>query len=154
MIHFSYKLQLKLKWYSNKHAICLHLNAANGLLLGIDQSSSNIFSAVFADQGFLTFIPQWFGPVAKNPSQAEPHWLESPLWHGPVKHHTAKPQSLESQYNMVQCNTILHTRDHSGYGFGQWEPTLQSNVGSHWLSPYPEWSLYSTGRTQIELCTH
>ena len=31
--------------------------------------------------------------------------------------------------------------DHSGYGLSQWETTLQCNVVSHWLSPYPEWSL-------------
>ena len=31
-------------------------------------------------------------------------------------------------------------RDHSGYGFSQWEEALQCNASSHWPSPYPEWS--------------
>ena len=29
-------------------------------------------------------------------------------------------------------------RDHSRYGLSQWDTTLQCNVISHWLSPYPE----------------
>ena len=40
------------------------------------------------------------------------------------------------QYLMYLC------RDHSGYGFSQGETTLQCNVVPHWLSPYPEWSLF------------
>ena len=40
------------------------------------------------------------------------------------------------------------TRDHSGYGLGQWEKALHSNASSHWLSPYPEWSLH----TGVNLC--
>ena len=32
-------------------------------------------------------------------------------------------------------------KDHSGYGRRQWEMVLQCNVLSHWLSPYPKWSL-------------
>ena len=31
--------------------------------------------------------------------------------------------------------------DHSGYGFSQWETTLQCTVVSHWLSHCPEFSL-------------
>ena len=31
--------------------------------------------------------------------------------------------------------------DHSWHGLSQWETTLRCNVLSHWLSPYPEWSL-------------
>ena len=31
---------------------------------------------------------------------------------------------------------------HSGYGISQWEEALLCNASSHWLSPYPEWSLY------------
>ena len=33
------------------------------------------------------------------------------------------------------------SRNHSGYGLGQQEKVLHSNVSSHWLSSYPEWSL-------------
>ena len=29
----------------------------------------------------------------------------------------------------------------SGYVLSPWETTLQCNIVSHWLSPYPEWSL-------------
>ena len=36
---------------------------------------------------------------------------------------------------------ISRRRDHSGYGLSQWETTLQCNDVSHWLSPYPEWSV-------------
>ena len=32
----------------------------------------------------------------------------------------------------------MQIRDHSGYWLSQWG-TLQWNVISHWLSPYPEW---------------
>ena len=32
-------------------------------------------------------------------------------------------------------------RDHSEYELSQWETTLHCNVVSHWLSPFPEWSL-------------
>ena len=36
-----------------------------------------------------------------------------------------------------------YSRAHSGYGLSQWETMLHCNVVSHWLSPYPEWALYS-----------
>ena len=45
--------------------------------------------------------------------------------------HTCTPVNLPG-YNF---------KDHSGYGFDQWEEALRSNASSHWLSPYPEWSL-------------
>ena len=32
-------------------------------------------------------------------------------------------------------------RYHSRYGLVQWEEVLHSNTSSHWLSPYPGWSL-------------
>ena len=32
-------------------------------------------------------------------------------------------------------------RDHSWYGLSQWEMKVYCNVISHWLGPYPEWSL-------------
>ena len=32
---------------------------------------------------------------------------------------------------------------YSGFELSQWETTLHCNVVSHWLSPYPEWSLQS-----------
>ena len=37
------------------------------------------------------------------------------------------------------CLTII--RDHSSFGLSQWEMTLQWNLVSHRLSPYPEWSM-------------
>ena len=39
-------------------------------------------------------------------------------------------------------NLSSHCRNHSGYELGQWEMMLQCNAVSHWLSPYPEWSLH------------
>ena len=38
-------------------------------------------------------------------------------------------------YNLL----ITLCRDHPGYVLSQWETTLQRNVVSHWLNPYPEW---------------
>ena len=35
-----------------------------------------------------------------------------------------------------------HIGYHPGYGHNQWETTLQCNIVSHWLCPYPEWSLH------------
>ena len=40
-------------------------------------------------------------------------------------------------------------RDHSGYGLSQWEMMLQCNMVSHYLSPYPEWSLCVTSSQTI-----
>ena len=34
--------------------------------------------------------------------------------------------------------------EHYRYGIGQWDKVLQSNALSHWLSPYPEWSMMSS----------
>ena len=39
-------------------------------------------------------------------------------------------------------NALDLIRNHFGYGLSQWETTLHSNVVSHWLTPYPEWSLF------------
>ena len=44
-----------------------------------------------------------------------------------------------------------HHRDHSGYRLSQWEEPLRCNTCSHWLSPYPEWSLHPTGTIRIWL---
>ena len=37
--------------------------------------------------------------------------------------------------------TRTRFRDHSGYGLGQWEETLQCDAFSHCPSPYLEWSM-------------
>ena len=34
-----------------------------------------------------------------------------------------------------------YLRDHPWYGLSQWEMSLHCNIISHWLKPYPEWSL-------------
>ena len=50
------------------------------------------------------------------------------------------------------ANKRVWSIDHSGYGCSQWRMTLQCNVVSHWLSPYSEWSLWSTDtKIKIEL---
>ena len=41
---------------------------------------------------------------------------------------------------LIMMYSVL-SRDHSGYGLHQWEEALLCNAFSHWLSPYPEWSL-------------
>ena len=43
---------------------------------------------------------------------------------------------------------ITH-RDHSGFGLCRWEMPLQRYAVSHWLSPYPEWSLSSASMSEI-----
>ena len=54
---------------------------------------------------------------------------------------------LEPRYNMVKYIMVFdavqqwQSRDHSGYGLGQWEKVLLCNTFSYWLSPCPEWSL-------------
>ena len=35
---------------------------------------------------------------------------------------------------------VVVSRGHSGYGIGQWEYTLHSNISFHWLSPWPKCS--------------
>ena len=42
---------------------------------------------------------------------------------------------------MLKCVCSTDMRDHSGYGFSQWKTTLHCSI-SHWLGPYPEWSLW------------
>ena len=40
-------------------------------------------------------------------------------------------------------------RDRAGHGHSQWEPTLQCNVVSHWLSSYPEWPLLPINKSMF-----
>ena len=40
-------------------------------------------------------------------------------------------------------------RDRVGHGRSQWEPTLQCNVFSHWLSSYPEWPLLPINKSMF-----
>ena len=44
----------------------------------------------------------------------------------------------------------IYHRDHSGYELSQWEMPLQCNVISHWLNPYPEWSLYHSVQYNVQ----
>ena len=46
------------------------------------------------------------------------------------------------EYSSI-CSLVYHSisRDYSGYGFSQWEATLQRNVVSHWWGLYPEWCM-------------
>ena len=39
--------------------------------------------------------------------------------------------------------------DYSGYGHSQWGRMLQSNVVSHWLSPYPQLFLWSAQQNNV-----
>ena len=47
---------------------------------------------------------------------------------------------------------VFYNSNHSGYGHSQWEEALLCNTFSHWLSPYPEWSLYN-GNYQADKMT-
>ena len=51
--------------------------------------------------------------------------------------HARNSSAVKSQLNPP----YLDLTDNSGCGLSQWETTLQCNVVSHWLSPYPELSL-------------
>ena len=43
-------------------------------------------------------------------------------------------------------------RDHSRYGFSQWETTLHCNAVAHWLNPYTEWHLlYDANLSQVPM---
>ena len=60
------------------------------------------------------------------------------------------PAYLERNFIMTWLNLhieaflmhICDCRDQSGYGLSKWKKASHSNSSSHWLSPYPEWSLY------------
>ena len=43
--------------------------------------------------------------------------------------------------SISQCLNNVVFRYRSGDGLAQWEEALHSKASSHWLSPYPEWSL-------------
>ena len=48
---------------------------------------------------------------------------------------------------------VIHIfRDHSWYGLSQWATTLQGNVVSHWMSPYPEcpWNHFCMQNTNCQ----
>ena len=44
-------------------------------------------------------------------------------------------------FDLLLCEWRGQCTVHSGYGLSQWETSLQCNVVSHWLSPYPECSV-------------
>ena len=58
------------------------------------------------------------------------------------------------------CDGIWHWRswsssgEHSGYGFSQLGMTLQCNIISHWLSPYPEWSVITCSGNGLSHIRH
>ena len=45
-------------------------------------------------------------------------------------------------------------RIHSGYGSSQWETALRCNAVSHWLRPYPAWSLSIVSHTGTSVVAH
>ena len=48
-------------------------------------------------------------------------------------------QSLRDDTLVILPVKFSRTRDHSGYGLGQWQTALHCNAACHWLSPCPEW---------------
>ena len=46
-----------------------------------------------------------------------------------------------SQFRRHTVQPTKYQEDHSEYELSQWEMTLQCIVVSHWLCPYPEWSV-------------
>ena len=53
------------------------------------------------------------------------------------------------EYDQVQVSYNRMHKKHSGYGLSQRERLLQCNCVSHWLSPYPESSLYTLCKKQF-----
>ena len=69
------------------------------------------------------------------------HWLQQkfPFWQPPLQP-TSDENLSKRQHEHFSANTKIirafcSCSDHSQYGVSQWEPTLQSNVDFHWLSP-------------------
>ena len=104
------------------------------------QSISNIRSHTPHLRTNSIFQPRWFAIVLAR------------AWHG-VDFFTryrvfGEFSCLKSWFRGViplidtMMISYMHNKDHSEFGFSQWETTLHCNVASHWLSPYPEWSIY------------
>ena len=74
--------------------------------------------------------------------------VKSALYYRCVLHTCMKKSKLFTHifYDKTPFITVivLSSRDQYTYGISQWETTLQCNVVSHWLSPYPNWSLSNT----------
>ena len=51
------------------------------------------------------------------------------------------PWIITSAINQPAWYWLFRIKDYSGYGLIQWQMTLHGSVFSHWLSPYPKWSL-------------
>ena len=47
-------------------------------------------------------------------------------------------KETHTQTDADSWNVLNIIRDHSVYGFSQWEMTFHNNVVSNWLNPYPE----------------
>ena len=81
----------------------------------------------------------------------KPHRLSSPM----------ATHSVTLEVNLISCICMITNflsdsisdidtvdplvaefRDHCGYGLSQWETMLLCNIVTHWLSPYPEWTLW------------
>ena len=52
-----------------------------------------------------------------------------------------------ADHDFVNCS-----KDHFGYGLGQWETTLHCNVVSHWLSPNTKWAIDIRCRAAQYMC--
>ena len=104
--------------------IWLHFIAFNSSSPGENgRHFADIFKYIFLNEhiwifhwSLLTHIcvtrPQWINPL----------WASDTIWR------------RKSRWTCVQ---VMACKDHSGYGLSPWETTLQCNVVSHWLSPYP-----------------
>ena len=57
-------------------------------------------------------------------------------------HHRKQRHRLHHQVSKCCTEQKLISRDHSGYGLSQSEKMLFKCNVSHWLSPYPEWSVH------------
>ena len=99
---------------------------------------------------FLHWIPNIFWPLfgqvvsahfQTNCSLDCPQtWLIHSLWYSPSMITLELHGCLLVIFDKAFLSCDYH-RDHTRYGLIQWETTLHCNVVSHWLSPYPEWSL-------------
>ena len=88
---------------------------------------------------FEHWFRQWLGA-----DQASSHYLNQ-RWLDYRRICVTRPQWVNTERKSWKLILLYSSagliRDHSGYGFGQWEMKLQCNVVSHWLSPSPDWCL-------------
>ena len=79
-----------------------------------------------------------YGPVVNIPQNT--HNIKHP-----IDHTLGRAWGVVCKFKSMFYNQSYWCRGHFAYGFNRWETTLPCNVVSHWLRPYPEWSICNIG---------